>query len=300
MQKLFLALSIIFIYSCSATKKQATSNPKAETSDANTLLWEVSGKDAIKPSYIYGTMHMLCKDDVKISENLQNALNSVDQIYFEIDMSDMGAMVSALPKMNMKGDTTLKKLLSPTDYSNLKKYMEQKSPLPFAILEKMQPLLVSSIFAKDYMNCNEEVSGVELRIIEINKKGANKKIFGLETIMDQINALGAMPYKLQAENLMQSINDSAISRKKFSELKDAYIQQDLNKLFKLMNESDDKVMDYEDALLTKRNKNWIVSFKSIFPKNNIIAAVGAAHLIGKNGIIQLLRDAGYTVKPVFN
>src|SRR5690242_11583090 len=80
--------------------------------DANTLLWRVTGKNLSKPTYIFGTMHMICANDIELSDSLKKAIGNSDNVYLELDMDNMWEMFGAMMHMNMKGDTTLSDLLS--------------------------------------------------------------------------------------------------------------------------------------------------------------------------------------------
>src|SRR4029079_16110690 len=95
----------------SSFAQKTSSNP-----DANTLLWRISGKNLSKPSYIFGTMHMICADDIELSDSLKKAISNSNKVYLELDMDDMWQMMGAMMHMNMKGDTTLSDLLSVEDY----------------------------------------------------------------------------------------------------------------------------------------------------------------------------------------
>ena len=77
------------------------SNKAAE----NTLLWRISGK-GITPSYLFGTMHMICADDIQLSDSLKHAISRADDVYLELDMDNMFEMMSAMTKMKMRNDTT--------------------------------------------------------------------------------------------------------------------------------------------------------------------------------------------------
>ncbi|KAK6020063.1 hypothetical protein OSTOST_14289, partial [Ostertagia ostertagi] len=87
-----------------------------EAPDNNTLLWKISGNGLAKPSYLYGTIHMLCADDALLSSSMRNVIRKADEVYFEVDLDNMIEMLMVMGKMKMKGDTTLKDLLSEKDY----------------------------------------------------------------------------------------------------------------------------------------------------------------------------------------
>ncbi|HZI00122.1 MAG TPA: TraB/GumN family protein, partial [Flavisolibacter sp.] len=76
---------------------------KATSSNNNTLLWRITGKNITKPSYLFGTMHMLCADDIVLSDSLRNAISKADDVYLELDMDNMFEMMGAMTKMKMRG-----------------------------------------------------------------------------------------------------------------------------------------------------------------------------------------------------
>ena len=298
----FAFFCIIFIVSCKVSKKQASSIHQQQVSKSTaTVLWKVTGNGLATPSYVLGTMHMLCANDAQLSSGLKNVLDNVNDIYFELDMDDLGMLMGAFGQMNMRGDTTLKTLLTAAEYTKVKNYFSTaKIGLPFAMLEKMQPLLSSSTLAEEQMQCDGGASGVELQIMEYNKKNKKLTISGLETIQDQLAVFGKISYKEQAQMLLKSIDSAATTQKATVQLVAAYKSQNLDTIENLMVKSEPELEKYMDDLLVNRNKNWIQQLKNILPKKSIIAAVGAGHLVGKMGILELLRKEGYTVTPVEN
>ena len=91
-----------------------------ENNETNTLLWKISGNGLEKPSYLFGTIHMLCADDAVLSDNMKKAISNCDEVYFEVDLDNLFEMFGAMNKMKMKGDTTLHDLLSEKDYKKVK------------------------------------------------------------------------------------------------------------------------------------------------------------------------------------
>ena len=119
----------------------------------------------------------------------------------------------------------------------------------------------------------------------------------------QASVLDSIPYKLQAEQLVSYI-DNAIQGKdddgEMVEMLNAYKTQDLKKLEEMILKSDPSISNYTDILLHNRNRNWIEKLKDLMPDKPLLIAVGAGHLPGKEGCINLLRQAGYKVTPVKN
>ncbi len=276
----------------------------SQNADNNTLLWKISGNGLQKPSFLFGTIHMLCADDAKLSINMKKAISSCDEVYFEVDLDNMMEMLLVMNKMKMKGDTTLHDLLSDADYKKVKKYFETKgSMLPFSMLETYKPMLAASTLEQGSMPC-ENTAMMEQVIME-EAKQYDKKIKGLESMSYQASILDSIPYKLQAEQLVSYIDkaNKGGDNEEDAEMKEmfeAYNNQDLVKLEKLLMQSDVGVSSFTDILLFHRNRNWVNKLRSLLPEKSLLIAVGAGHLPGEKGMINLLRKEGYTVTPVEN
>ena len=268
----------------------------------NTLLWKISGNGLVRPSYIFGTIHMLCKDDAVLSDSLKRVIRNVKEVYFEVDLDNMFEMLGMLSKMKMRGDTTLQDLLSVADYEKVKNYFESKgSMLPFSMLETYKPMLAASTLQQGGLPC-ENTAMMEQEIMQ-EAKQYNKPIKGLESMGYQASVLDSIPYKLQAEQLVSYIDNAmkgGDDDKELSEMMEAYKSQDLKKLEEMLMKSDPSISNYTDILLYNRNHNWIEKLKELLPEKSLLIAVGAGHLPGKEGCINLLRLQGYKVTPVKN
>lgn len=273
-----------------------------DSKENNTLLWKISGNGLEKPSYLFGTIHMLCADDALLSKNMKAAISECDEVYFEVDMDNMFEMLGAIGKMKMTGDTTLKDLLSKEDYKKVKEYFETKtSMLPFSMLETFKPILAASTLEGGSLPCDN--TAMMEQVIMEEAKQYKKKISGLETMAYQAGVLDSIPYKLQAQQLVNYIDSATSGDKEDKQLKqmfDAYKSQDLAKLEELMVETDAGMSSFIDVMLYHRNQNWVKKLKDLLPKKSLVIAVGAGHLPGEKGVINLLRNEGYKVTPVKN
>jgi uncharacterized protein YbaP (TraB family) len=271
----------------------------ANVDPTHTLLWKVYGKNLAKPSYLFGTMHILCADDAQLSDGLKNVISSCDEIYFEIDLSDMKGMINSLKYLRMNDETKLSDLLNADDYSKVKSYFSKHaSMLPFGMLERFKPLLISSIIEEQDMGC-KTTDGMEMEIMK-NANTVNKKINGLETVEFQARLFDSIPYKRQAHDLVSYIDSIDQYSKSMDTLMKVYKEQDLNKIDELSRTGDITVSDYIDLLLNGRNRNWVKQMDTLMPAKSLLFAVGAAHLPGESGVITLLRKNGYTVTPMKN
>jgi uncharacterized protein YbaP (TraB family) len=270
--------------------------------DNKTLLWKISGNGLTRPSYLFGTIHMLCATDAGLSDHMKKIIGNADEVYFEVDLDNLVEMFAVMSKMKMKGDTTLQDLLSKTDYEKVKDYFESKgSILPFSMLETYKPILALSTLQENSMAC--DATAMMEQVIMQEAKKSNKKIKGLETMAYQAGVLDSIPYKLQAEQLVSYINNvdkNTDEDKEMNEMMNAYKNQDLDKLEELMMKTDMGIGNFTDVLLVNRNRNWIAKLKDLLPEKSLLVAVGAGHLPGEKGVINLLRKAGYTVTPMEN
>ena len=274
----------------------------AQQTGQNTLLWKISGNGLDKPSFLFGTIHMLCKEDAGLSANLRQAIRDAEEVYFEVDLDNMMEMISIMTKLKMNGDTTLRDLLNDTEYEKVKAYFEAHSSMvPFSMLESYKPILAASLLQQNSMVC-DETAMMEQEIMNV-AHGMGKKIRGLETMGYQASVLDNIPYKLQAEQLLRYVEgagDKEAQDKELSQMMDAYRDQDLGRLEELISQSDPAIANYTEVLLYQRNRNWVEKMKKIMPGHSLLFAVGAGHLPGTEGVIDLLRKAGYTVTPVDN
>src|SRR5262245_17419235 len=117
MPKLFILLCLLACATANAQKNADDIHLK------NTLLWEITGPDQSTPSYLFGTMHLLCPEDAQLSDSLRYSIESTKQVYFEIDMDDMMETMSALKYLNMNDNIKLSDLLAPDEYKRVRTYL---------------------------------------------------------------------------------------------------------------------------------------------------------------------------------
>lgn len=292
---IIIVSSCIFFLGC----KSQTSTPAAKkNSDNNTLLWQVSGKDLKKPSYIFGTFHLLCKEDIRFGEQLNNLLISADEVYMEMDMDDPSVLLSGLFYMSMKNGKKLKDLYTADEYKKIETYFRDTLGMPMMMMQNIKPYFLVAMLYPKMMNC-KTASGVETELMEIANQN-KKEIKGLETMQFQASVFDSIPYEWQAKELLKSIDSFSVYKKEFDTMLLEYKNQQLSAMEKLISKSEFGGEKYNDILLVNRNKNWVGQLKNIMNKKSVFVAVGAGHLVGEMGLLSLLRKEGYTVEPLLN
>lgn len=276
--------------------------PVSQPAQVNTLLWRISGNGLAKPSYLFGTMHLLCADDISLSDSLKTAIRNADNVYLELDMNNMFEMLNAMQHMNMKGDTTLADLLTKDEYQKVKTYFQEKSTmLPFEMLQAFKPLLTASLLADQQSSSCDHMISMEQLIME-EAKSNEVTVKGLETMDFQMGIFDKIPYKVQAKQLYQMIAHAGdqSEESEMTLLTDAYRKQQLEKLEEMTKKEDMGMKDFTDILLYSRNADWAKKLRTLMQGKSLVIAVGAGHLPGQRGVINLLRRAGYAVEPVTN
>ena len=267
----------------------------------HTLLWRISGKGITKPSYLFGTMHVLCASDATLTDSLKVAIATCDEVYFEINISDMSDMLNSIKYMRMNDDKKLSDLLKPDEYTRVKDYFTKHSSLlPFSMLERFKPMLISGLIEEQGLDC-QTTDGMELMIMqELRTTTAKKPVNGLETASFQAGLFDSIPYEQQAKELFNYIDSADENKKATRQLAELYIHQDLDSIGQLSDKDDPGMSGYMDLLLYNRNRKWARELDTLLHGKSLLIAVGAAHLPGKDGVIELLRREGYTVDPIKN
>jgi hypothetical protein len=292
MRYLVSLLIVVFLYpACKTASKQTVSPPDTRE---NALLWQISGKGLAAPSYLYGTIHMICPEDFLISDSIKSAFGAASKIYLEIDMDDPSMALKTL-QLAMLKEGSLKDLMSREDYETLGRFMTDSIKMPLALFNKMKPFTLMSILYTRILPCSN-VASFEQSFVSM--AGQHKKeIRGLEKLEDQFAVFDQIPDTTEARMILDMVRDFDGQRKEFQKMVDAYKKRDLNTLAGLIEDAPD-MKGYENLLLANRNRNWIPVMETAMKESSCFFGVGAGHLPGPEGVINLLRIAGYTVRAV--
>lgn len=267
--------------------------------DGRSLLWQITGNGLVKPSYIFGTMHLMCAEDALVSPSLTTVVKQVKQVYFEVDMDHAGTLLGGVVDFNMKQDGQLKDFLTGEEYEQVKMFFKEHQPmLPFELLERQHPLILSSGLYEFFLPCQEK-NGAEVKIAELAHK-LGKPTGGLESLAFQQHIFDSIPYDQQAKDLVKTINNVDHFKQSMHDMLAVYKSQDLEKLQQLTMQDESGVSSHLDMLLYNRNNNWVTSMQSIMKEKSTLFAVGAGHLGSENGVLDLLRKSGFEVAPIVN
>ena len=291
MKKLFKSIAVVAVVLISsgtfAQAKKAASVPLNEKS----LLWEISGNGLSKPSYLYGTIHMICGNDYFLSDKTKKAFDVTNNLVLEVNLSDPKEMSNA--QQFIYGKEPLSKTLSPQQLNDLDVLLQKRTGMTVKQVDKFNLVSLTSLITMKSFGC-DDIKMYEMEFIEM-AKSSSKSIAGFETLQSQMDFLSSAYTDAEMITMLQESNDENTKK-----MVQNYIQENLPEIYndvtaeKVMNEKTRKV------LLDGRNENWIVMMPNIMKDKSTFFAVGAGHLLGEQGVINLLRKKGYTVQPVMN
>lgn len=274
------------------------------------LLWKITGKGLKAPSYLMGTHHLAPLSIIDSIKGMQTALNSTTQVIGELKMSDIHkpANIQLLQqKMMIECDTTLQTLLSPSDYDMVNKFTKEYLNFELSQVPKLKPAFISNnavviIYVKHVGNFNPQ----EQLDSYFQKQGTEKgkKIEALETLDFQLNILyNSSSLQRQAQLLVCGLSDIPQAINDLKRLTEAYIAQNLNLMLKISEERRGNSCDPSpremESMITARNKTWADKLPSLIETEPSFIAVGALHLPGEEGLINLLRAQGYQIEAVW-
>ncbi len=298
---IFLVSFILGAIGCKPAEKAVSYTPENIVPTEKSLVWKISGKGLKKPSFLYGTIHMIPKSEFELPGTVREALDNVRRIAFEIDMKQMTNIVSQMSlitKSFMAGGKTLKDLLNAEDYALVKAKMAEKG-LPGGMFERMKPMFLSTLFSTDEESpvAGGAITSVEMELYRMSKHRKLESA-GLETAAYQMSVFDSIPYEAQAKMLvdgLRSMDTTSTDESQLDEMLRLYREQDITAMQALIGE-DSSMGQYEDFLLNNRNQNWIPVMGKMMAEKPTLFAVGAGHLGGKQGVVALLRKEGYRVE----
>ncbi|MRG43644.1 TraB/GumN family protein [Chitinophaga sp. SYP-B3965] len=262
----------------------------------HSLLYKISGKGLKQPSYLYGTIHMICPDDFFLSAHLKEAFSASKTIYLEMDMDDPEMMGKLMQSMQEKKDGySLQNVFKPKDYEKLSRYFKDSIGMDVSMFKTMKPMILLSAVMMKSLNCDKPAS-YEGTFIEMAKE-QQKPIEGLESMEKQVAVFDAIPDSTESIMIMDYINNLPKQKALFSKMVGAYKRQDITEIHEYLKESPE-LAGFEDIMVYDRNRNWIPVIEKAATKETTLIACGAMHLGGDEGVVSLLRKKGYTVEPV--
>lgn len=268
------------------------------------LFYRVSGNGLEKPSYIFGTHHLAPLSVLDSIPSVMKSLDEVSQVVGEIDMLTIDQMQMAMkmqPFMMAPADSTLQAVLGEEKYQKAQTLFQEQVGMPLSMFNTMRPMVATTLLNMAAIKKDLPESNLAEQLdMAMQKRGAERglAIRGLETVEEQAAILyDTLPIRIQAETLMENLENSEKTIESARKLNRCYLDGDLEGLYRLSQDgSEDSA--FMDALLVKRNNNWLSQLPAMMSERPTLLVVGALHLSGPDGLVVRLRSAGYTVEGI--
>jgi uncharacterized protein YbaP (TraB family) len=261
------------------------------------LLWQVSDED--NSVYLLGSFHMLKAEDYPLAEPVNKAFDEAGTVYFEVSPDELGdpARVQSLMKAGMlAGGETLERSVHPDTWRRLQKYCEANG-LPLDTFRTMKPWLAALTIAS-----LETVKAGYLPDLGLDKHYmemaaiARKETVGLESLSQQFGVFDRMEPKEQELFLNQTLKDMQDPRQ-LHELHRHWRNGDEDGLLQLLRRNTvNEIPEFYRRLNSERNRAWLPQIAAFLKENRVgsaLVVVGSLHLLGAEGLIELLRQQGF-------
>ena len=272
----------------------------AQAADAKTFAWKVSGKGGVV--YLVGSVHVLSADFYPVNAALDAAYKGADLLVEEVDLAEMldpSSQMKMLSRGMLPSATPLDKVISPATYALVSKRIADLG-LPIEPFKLLKPWVVALMLqAVEWQKAGlDPENGLDKHFYD-RAKTDGKPVQGLETTDYQISRFDEMPMDQQERMLAESIEDVDKEKANMTKLMGAWKAGDVPGVEQLvLSELKNEPQLYQ-RLLVDRNKAWMPKIEALFSRRgHALVVVGAAHLVGPDGVVAMLKAKGYTVEQL--
>lgn len=258
------------------------------------LLYEIKSKNGQHTSYLFGTIHLMPKDKFNIDSTLTAAFNSSNMIAMEVDLNmDLAQKIELAKETILPEGKTLRDICTEAQYQLIYTYAVDSNGMSkkkFKRYSRLKPFFFSSALLQESI---ENTKSYELEFGEMAKK-ESKKTMGLESIQVQMQTINTVSLEDQVRMLIDGMKQP----QGYDAMLSNYLNESIDALYTDIVTESEGFPDFVENFLNKRNTQWIPVIMDQIERENTFIAVGAGHLPGPNGVLELLRAKGYRITPI--
>lgn len=264
----------------------------------SSILWEISGNGLTTPSYLMGTLKFIGEKEFYLPKEAISKLTVCKTFAIE-DQIDHKAQLELNKAVHFPKGKSLATEFSPADYERIRSFFESQFKIPKTRFDKefskLIPLALSITMTR--LSLGEQVKYYDIELLILAKK--NKlETYSLEEITRESAAIQAFPMKDQEAALLHSIANFEKQKSEYLKLEVAYLRGDLDKVFEYSLHPTENNPIFIDEFYTKRNLEWLPKIAKMINSKPSFIAVGVSHLEGEKGLLNLLKEKGYTLSPL--
>ncbi len=283
------AFVLLFVVCFSAAAQQANSK---------TLLWRISGRGLQKPSYLYGTMHLNDKRLFLFGDSVYAGISQSDGLAIEVNPDEMAALIVNQLFDKLEGKR-LRAILKGDELTKYSKALQKKFHKPADEVTASDIVREKNKWMTEYMQKGEMPTFVDAYLYSLALR-QGKWVGGIEDLADQAGLMEDLVDKSDIDYLLMadSAGRSNEINRGMEKMVALYTSGDLDGIDAYMNGAQNA--KFKDRVLIQRNIKMARRIDSLVNLRTMFVAIGAAHLPGDTGVIDLLRKRGFTVSPVFS
>jgi uncharacterized protein len=257
-----------------------------------TLLWAIQSPDSTQVSYLLGTIHARCDEAFRQIVRFCELIEACDQFAAELDLEEKGG-VDWIQQAMLPQHQVISEHIPPKKYEKLKRIIRKASGRDISVLDRFLPIVVVNMILEDLLPADQPYT-LDQYLWDFARR-QNKITHGLERAEEQAEVLRKIPLKDQFRDLVYLGKKIQKERRDLYKMIQVYATGDYQALFKAAKKH---VGGARKVLLYKRNRVMAQRFEEIMKNGSTFCAIGAAHLGGQKGVLRLLKEAGFSVRPL--
>lgn len=299
--------TLLFVSACNAnTNIEISSNGNISQPTKNPgdsvkhTLWKVKGEK--NTLYLLGSIHMLRPEHYPLPNVYDDAFEDAEKTVFEIDdaiLNPAAAAETVMAFAQLPSGRKLADLINAEDYAEIKT-LANKYNVPMFIIDPVDPWFSSlTLMNMQYMNAGlSPEHGIDQHYMQ-RALDAGKPVLGLETIEEQFKMFDSLSMDIQTDMLIDTLKQEVDVKEFIDEIIIEWQEGDMAALQELLQEDFEEYNEMYDILLKDRNENWIKQFQPMLKDtDDYLIVVGAAHMLGEDGVVRLLEKQGYLVEQL--
>lgn len=288
-----------------ALRKEAAAVPNGKG-----VLWKIE-KEGMSPSFLLGTMHLTDPRVLQMPAGAKEAFDASGTVIVEstevLDEKKAAAVMLSQPELTMFTDqTTIGSLLPQEETARLEQGLKSRG-ISLAAVQKMKPWIIASFVSLPACEMARKAQGgsfLDKKLAEDAVAGG-KRLEGLETALEQLHALADIPMKFHLQSLIETLELGSRMDDITATMIDLYVEGEIGMIVPTLKYAAEKQLgetsdyaDFEQRIIIDRNHVMADRSAPILEKGSVFMAVGALHLPGKEGVIELLRAKGFRLTAV--
>lgn len=291
-------------YAAMLTEAETTPNGKSR-------FWKIE-KPGLAPSWLLGTMHVTDPRVLTLSDAARKASSEADVIVIEsdeiLDEKKAAAALMMQPELTMFTDgTTISDRLTPEEKLKLEAGLKERG-IPLSAVNRMKPWIIASVVAMPACEMARKATGASFldKKLAEDAKATGQRVAGLETLAEQIGAMADLPLDFHLKALIETLALNDEMDDIIETMTELYLAGDIGMTMPMLEavtpeasgEQDAGYAAFEKRIVLDRNKVMAERSAPLLANGNAFIAVGALHLPGEEGLVQLLRKQGFSVSAV--